>query len=127
MTARETRGMSRLVHRIVDAASSLHAVVFAGLIIVVWAASGPVFHFSNLWQLAINTGTTIITFLVGFAILYTSKVEADEAKRRDKALHAKIDALIESISKADNRLVGLEDETEDAIDHLAQEVRNSAG
>ena len=70
-----------------------------------WAVSGPFFHFSDGWQLVINTGTTIITFLMVFVL--------NNAQCRDtSAINAKLDAIIYAIDAADNRLIGLERKTE---------------
>jgi low affinity Fe/Cu permease len=73
----------------------------AAFIILAWALSGPVFHFSDTWQLVINTGTTIVTFLMVFLIQNTQN-------RDTRALHKKIDDLIQAIPAAHNELVGIE-------------------
>jgi low affinity Fe/Cu permease len=79
------------------------AWTFAGavLIIVIWGLTGPMFHYSNTWQLIINTGTTIITFLMVFLIQNTQNRDA-------KAVHLKLDELICALKGARNQLVGLE-------------------
>ena len=84
------------------------------LLVVVWAASGPVFHFSDTWQLVINTGTTIITFLMVFLIQNTQN-------RESAALHAKLDELIRAVEKAENRYIGLERRSEEEIEGLRAE------
>jgi low affinity Fe/Cu permease len=66
-----------------------------------WALTGPVFHFSDTWQLVINTGTTIVTFLMVFLIQNTQNRDA-------KAMHLKLDELIRAVQGARNRLVDLE-------------------
>jgi low affinity Fe/Cu permease len=81
------------------------------LLVLVWAATGPVFHFSDTWQLVINTGTTIVTFLMVFLIQNTQN-------RESEALHAKLDELIRAIEKAENRYIGLERRSEDEIEAL---------
>lgn len=81
------------------------AFVLAVAVILGWSASGPLLHFSEIWQLTINTGTTIITFLMVFVIQRTQNVN-------EAALHKKIDELIRAIDQADNRLIGIE-ESED--------------
>lgn len=80
------------------------AWAFAGavLVIVVWLLTGPTFHFSDTWQLIINTATTIITFLMVFLIQNTQNRDA-------KAVHLKLDELIRAIKDARNELVDLED------------------
>jgi low affinity Fe/Cu permease len=81
--------------------SSPAATGAAFIVVLVWALFGPVTHYSNGWQLMINTGTTIITFLIVFVL--------NNAQSRDTtAINAKLDSLILAIERADNRLVGLE-------------------
>jgi low affinity Fe/Cu permease len=83
----------------------------ACLLIVVWAVTGPIFQFSDTWQLIINTGTTIVTFLMVFLIQNT--------QNRDSAvLHLKLDELIRVSESARNRLLDLEGLTETELDHL---------
>jgi low affinity Fe/Cu permease len=82
--------------------------VLSLLVIVVWAASGPVFHYSDTWQLVINTGTTIVTFLMVFIIQNTQN-------RDGAAIQAKLDELIRS-SAAQNRFIGIEHLTSEEID-----------
>ncbi len=85
--------------------ASPQATGIAFLIVLTWAASGPFFHFSDGWQLVINTGTTIVTFLMVFVL--------NNAQSRDtSAMNAKLDAIIFSIEAADNRLIGLERKSE---------------
>src|SRR6185295_18723622 len=73
----------------------------AALIIVIWAATGPLFHFSDTWQLVINTGTTVITFLMVFLIQNTQN-------RDSEAVHLKLDELIRALEGAHNALLDLE-------------------
>jgi low affinity Fe/Cu permease len=84
--------------------------VAVGLLLV-WALVGPIFHFSDSWQLVINTGTTIITFLMVFLIQNTQNRDA-------VAMHLKLDELILSIHGARNRLMDLEDLTEEELEQL---------
>src|SRR5262245_2225637 len=90
-----------------------HASVFAlaCLIIVVWAALGPVLGYSDTWQLAINTSTTIVTFLMVFLIQNTQN-------RDSHALHLKIDELLRALDAADTRLVDLEERSEAELQRL---------
>jgi low affinity Fe/Cu permease len=91
------------------------ATVAAFLIVIVWAACGPVSHYSDGWQLIINTGTTIITFLMVFVL--------NNAQSRDTAaMNSKLDALIIAIEQADNRVVGLEFKTESETRAIANEI-----
>jgi low affinity Fe/Cu permease len=87
------------------------AFVLAVLIILVWAATGPIFGFSDTWQLVINTGTTIVTFLMVFLIQNTQNRDA-------LAVHLKLDELIRSIDEADNELMTAEDDTDDELADL---------
>ena len=84
--------------------------VLALLVVVVWAATGPLFHFSDTWQLVINTSTTIITFLMVFVIQNTQN-------RDGAAIQAKLDELIR-VSAARNTLIGIEMLTEDEIEEI---------
>jgi low affinity Fe/Cu permease len=81
------------------------------LLVLVWAASGPVFHFSDTWQLVINTGTTIVTFLMVFLI-------QNSQNREGEALQAKLDELIRALDAAENRFIGLEQRTEKEIGEM---------
>ncbi len=101
---------------------SAWAFVCAILIIVVWAMTGPTFHYSDTWQLIINTGTTIVTFLMVFLIQNTQNRDA-------KAVHLKLDELIRALGPARNKLVDLEKMTDDELKSLEQEfekVRKNA-
>jgi low affinity Fe/Cu permease len=77
----------------------------ACLLIIMWAGSGPLFHYSDTWQLVINTGTTIITFLMVFLLQHTQN-------RDTRVIQLKLDELIRSNDSARNTLLGLEDLTE---------------
>lgn len=82
--------------------------------IAVWAATGPLFHFSDTWQLVINTATTIVTFLMVFLIQNTQNRDA-------KAIHLKLDELIRSTAKARNSLVNLENLNDEELGRLQKE------
>ena len=88
--------------------------VLALLVVLAWAVSGPLFDFSTTWQLLINTGTTIMTFLMVFIIQNTQNRDA-------KAIHLKLDELIEAVGDARDELVDIEDATDEEIDPLKQE------
>ena len=90
------------------------AFIGAILIIVVWGLTGPTFHFSDTWQLIINTGTTIVTFLMVFLIQNTQNRDA-------KAVHLKLDELIRAIHSARNRLVDLEKLSDEELDKLEEQ------
>lgn len=89
------------------------------LIVLIWAASGPVFGFGQTWQLVINTGTTIVTFLMVFLIQNTQNRDAC-------AMHAKLDELIYAVTKADARFIGIEHLTERELDAILAEVERRA-
>jgi low affinity Fe/Cu permease len=93
--------------------------VAAIVIIVVWAVSGPAFNYSDTWQLIINTGTTIITFLMVFLIQNTQN-------RDTTAIQLKLDELIRANENAQNRMMKLEDLTENQIKHLKEGIAATA-
>lgn len=90
---------------------SSYAFLGAVFIVVIWAASGPVFNYSETWQLVINTGTTIITFLMVFLIQKSQNKDS-------KAIQIKLNELIAAHEKASNRIVDIEDLTEKELDQL---------
>jgi low affinity Fe/Cu permease len=94
------------------------AWAFAGavLVIVVWLLTGPTFHFSDTWQLIINTATTVITFLMVFLIQNTQNRDA-------KAVHLKLDELISAIKDARNELVDLEDLSDEELKKLEEQFQ----
>jgi low affinity Fe/Cu permease len=92
------------------------AFTLAVLVVVVWAVTGPLFHFSDSWQLVINTGTTVVTFLMVFLIQATQNRDAT-------ALHLKLDELIRSTREARNTFAGLEDASEDELKEFQDEFR----
>jgi low affinity Fe/Cu permease len=93
-------------------AGSPVAFGIAVITIVVWAVSGPLFHFSDGWQLVINTGTTIITFLMVFLI--------QQSQNKDSvAVHLKLNELLASHRRANNQLIGIEDASEEDLRRLA--------
>ncbi|WP_374709952.1 MULTISPECIES: low affinity iron permease family protein [Chryseobacterium] len=90
---------------------SPYAFMGAFIIVVIWAVTGPFFNYSETWQLVINTGTTIITFLMVFLI--------QKAQNKDsKAIQIKLNELIAAHEKASNRIVDIEDLTEEELDQL---------
>ena len=84
-------------------------------IVLIWAVTGPIFNFSSAWQLVINTGTTIITFLMVFLIQNTQN-------RDGAAMQAKLDELIFAVHRADERFIGIEHLTERELDAILAEV-----
>ena len=87
------------------------AALLAFVTVLVWAATGPVFHYSDTWQLVINTGTTVVTFLMVFLI-------QNSQNRDTTALQIKLDEIIRSIDKADNSLINLEQLEEADLERL---------
>src|SRR6218665_3190221 len=83
-------------------------------LILAWALSGPLFGFSDTWQLVINTSTTIVTFLMVFLIQSTQN-------RDSEAVHLKLDELLRAVGRARNELVGLEDLSEKEIEAIADQ------
>lgn len=101
----------RFSKKVTKATGSPYAFMLAFFVVIVWALLGPVFNFSDTWQLVINTGTTIITFLMVFVI--------QQSQNKDTlALQLKLNELIASSEKASNRLVDIEDLTEAELDKL---------
>jgi low affinity Fe/Cu permease len=92
------------------------AFAAACAVIIVWAATGGAFHFSDTWQLVINTGTTIVTFLMVFVIQNTQN-------RDSRALHLKLDELLRGVRGARTTLVDLEELSDDEIKQLQEEFR----
>src|SRR5438128_4017343 len=95
------------------------AWAFAGavLVILVWLLTGPTFHFSDTWQLIINTATTVITFLMVFLIQNTQNRDA-------KAMHLKLDEIIRAIKDARDELVDLEDLSDEDLRKLEEQFRS---
>jgi low affinity Fe/Cu permease len=95
---------------------SAWAFVVAVLIIAVWGITGPTFHFSDTWQLIINTGTTIVTFLMVFLIQNTQNRDA-------KAMHLKLDEIIRALGKARNELLDLEDLSDEELKKIEEQFK----
>lgn len=101
----------RFANRMTAFTGSSTAFLCALLIIILWAFTGPFFGYSETWQLVINTGTTIITFLMVFLIQKTQNKDS-------KAIQLKLNELLATSEKASNRMVDIEDLTEDELDKL---------
>ncbi|MBV8799568.1 MAG: low affinity iron permease family protein [Alphaproteobacteria bacterium] len=110
---------SRLSNEVARLAGKPVTFALCCLTIIVWAATGPLFHYSDTWQLIINTGTTIITFLMVFLIQNTQN-------RDGAALQAKLDELIRATQDARNELVGIERESEAKVEKLREEIVSEA-
>ena len=95
----------QIAHRTSRTAGSSWAFMVAATVIIVWAISGPVFGFSDTWQLVINTGTTIVTFLMVFLIQRSQNKDST-------AVHLKLNELVAAVQGASNRLINVEDLSE---------------
>lgn len=107
----------RIAHWTSEKVGSPWAFVFAALVVILWAATGPLFGFSDTWQLVINTGTTILTFLMVFLIQNTQNRDA-------RAIHLKLDELIRAIDPARNTLIDIEDMGDDELAQLQDEFKD---
>jgi len=105
------RVLETFSHAATKATGTSTAFILAVGVILVWLISGPVFHFSDTWQLVINTGTTIITFLMVFLIQRTQNKDA-------LAIHLKLNEIVAAIEGASNRLIDVEELTEKDIQTL---------
>src|SRR5438034_245857 len=103
-------------HRSAIMLGSAWAFSGAMLVIIVWLLTGPIFHFSDTWQLIINTATTVITFLMVFLIQNTQNRDA-------KAMHLKLDEIIRALKSARNQLVDLEDLSDEDLKKLEEQFR----
>lgn len=95
------------------------AFLIALLMTIIWAISGPFFHFSDTWELVINTATTIITFLMVFLIQNTQN-------RDSRAIHLKLDELIQSVKEARNNMIDLEDLPDKELEKLKKQFEKSS-
>jgi low affinity Fe/Cu permease len=120
-TAEQSMSFSRAFNDLsctfAKAAGSPLAFVLAATTVLIWAVSGPLFHFSETWQLVINTGTTIVTFLMVFLI--------QNAQNRDaEALQLKLDEIIFAISTADNSMIDIEKLDQESLDMLRRKYEH---
>ena len=100
-----------VTERVARASGRPWATVLAFSVLVVWAATGPIFHYSDTWQLVINTGTSLVTFLMVFLI--------QSSQNRDtEALQIKLDEVIRALEPADNSLLNLEELEESDLDEI---------
>lgn len=104
----------RFARRVSGIVGSSWAFFAAVLVVVAWAMTGPMYHYSDTWQLVINTGTTVVTFLIVFLIQNTQNRDA-------KAIHLKLDELIHGVRGARNKLVDLEDLSDEELNRLQKE------
>ena len=113
--------MKELFHKIAqkgsNAVGSPWAFVSAILVIAIWVITGPIFHFSDTWQLVINTGTTIVTFLMVFLIQNTQNRDA-------RAINLKLNELIRAIDKARDQMIDIENLSDLELDELQTKYEN---
>lgn len=105
---------STLAKAMSNLAGTSTAFVVACAIVLVWAITGPVFGFSDTWQLVINTGTTIVTFLMVFLVQHTQNRDA-------RALQLKLDELLRSMEAARNKLIDLENCSDEELDRIERQ------
>ena len=103
--------LERFSRKATEATGTSSAFILALLVIVVWIVTGPLFHFSDTWQLVINTGTTIVTFLMVFLIQRSQNKDA-------LAIHLKLNEIVAALEGASNRLIDVEDLSEEEIKTL---------
>ena len=103
--------LERFSRSVTEATGTSTAFILALLVIIVWLVTGPLFHFSDTWQLVINTGTTIVTFLMVFLIQRSQNKDA-------LAIHLKLNEIVAALEGASNRLIDVEDLTEAEIKTL---------
>jgi low affinity Fe/Cu permease len=106
---------NRAADRVTNALGSLPALVASVMLIAVWAVTGPIFHFSDTWQLFINTTTTIVTFWMVFVI-------QNSANRASKATQLKLDELIRAVHEARNEFIELDREPEEVLVEREKEL-----
>ena len=105
---------SKLAQRVAEAVGSPWAFLTGATVTILWASLGPVFHYSDTWQLIINTGTTIATFLIVFLIQHTQNRDA-------RVMQLKLDELIRAIGSARTELVSMEGLSDQELEHLHKE------
>ncbi|MFZ2998251.1 low affinity iron permease family protein [Sphingobium sp.] len=107
-------------HRVAGWAGQPIAFILAGAVVIIWVLTGPLFGYSDTWQLVINTGTTIVTFLMVFLI--------QNAQNRDgSAIQAKLDELIRAIENARNDFIGIEHLTEAELERIKRVLERECG
>jgi len=106
----------KLAQATAEAIGSPWAFVAGVVVTVLWALSGPMFHYSDTWQLVINTGTSVATFLIVFLIQHTQNRDA-------RVMHLKLDELIRAVGSARNELVSMEGRSDSELEQLQREFQ----
>src|SRR5262245_40974362 len=106
----------RFAHAAAEKVGTPGMFLLALMSVLIWGVTGPLFHYSDTWQLVINTATTIVTFLMVFLIQNTQN-------RDSRAMHLKLDELIRAVAKARTKLVHLEDLSDEDLKVLEQEFK----
>jgi low affinity Fe/Cu permease len=119
MTPKMTEFFRGLARRVTLAVGSWQFFMVSVALLLVWAGTGPLFQFSDTWQLVVNTSTTILTYLLGILIL----LEANRQAKESKVVH---DALIEATRGASDDLVNIDEMTNEQVDRLEAQLRERA-
>jgi low affinity Fe/Cu permease len=114
-----TEFFRRLAHRVTLAVGSWQFFIASVVLLLIWAASGPLFNFSDTWQLVVNTSTTILTYLLGILIL----LEANRQARESKIVH---DELIENTQGARDSLVNIDEMSDEEVREIEKRLRARA-
>ena len=110
-SSKNGNALERFSRQVTNWSGSSWAFIVAFGIVVIWGATGPIFHYSDTWQLVINTGTTIVTFLMVFLIQRAQNKES-------LAVQLKLDEIVASLEGASNRLIDVEDLSEEEVENL---------
>jgi low affinity Fe/Cu permease len=113
---RHTLNFSELARQASDHLGTPFAFGMACSVVLLWAVTGPLFGYSDTWQLVINTGTTIVTFLMVFLVQSTQNRDA-------RALHLKLDEVLRSIGAARNKLIDLEHCTDEELENMERQFK----
>ena len=114
------RLFERIAQKIANWAGRPVAFIMAFTVVLIWGLTGPIFHYSDTWQLVINTSTTIITFLMVFLI--------QNAQNRDaSAIQAKLDEIIRATTDARNEFIGIEHMTQDELERIKRVLERECG
>jgi low affinity Fe/Cu permease len=111
---------SRFAMHAADWTGRFMAFTLAVAVVIVWAITGPIFGFSETWQLVINTGTTIVTFLMVFVI-------QNSQNRDSAAIHVKLDEIIRALEDASNKIIDAEEDDDEELQELKEQYKELRG